>query len=75
MRYVNRCCYFIHFSNKFYILTQVAQYLPFSHVELQMFLRKFEEEELREVMRIKKKYTDVKRWIKLRMKEIQGGVR
>ena len=36
-----------------------------------MFLKKFEEEEIREINKIKKKYADIKKWIKFRIKEIQ----
>lgn len=49
---------------------QVAQYLHFSNVELQTFLKKFEEEEIREIYRIKKNYAEIKNWIKLRIKEL-----
>ena len=35
-------------------------------------LKKFEEEELREVNKIKKKYADIKKWIKIRIKELQA---
>ena len=48
----------------------MAQYLHFSNIELQTFLRKFEEEEIREVYRIKKSYAEIKNWIKLRIKEL-----
>jgi hypothetical protein len=37
-----------------------------------MFLKKFEEEEIRGVNRIKKKYADIKKWIKIRIKELES---
>ena len=36
-----------------------------------MFLKKFEEEEIREINKIKKKYADIKKWVKFRIKEIE----
>ncbi|CAG2184065.1 unnamed protein product, partial [Oppiella nova] len=61
---------FIFNKNKDEISSEVAQYLRLSNPELQMFLKKFEEEEIREINKLKKRFADVKKWIKLRLKEL-----
>ncbi|XP_054168005.1 ras association domain-containing protein 2-like [Oppia nitens] len=62
---------FIFNKNKNEISSEVAQYLCLTNAELQMFLKKFEEEEIREINKIKKKFLSIKTWIKLRIKEIE----
>lgn len=55
------------------ISPEVAQYLNLSPVELNMFLRKFEEEELKEIKRIKNKYDGALRYMKARIKELESS--
>ncbi|XP_076327141.1 ras association family member isoform X1 [Tachypleus tridentatus] len=53
------------------ISCEVAQYLNLSEVELKAFIQKFNEEEERGIQRIKKKYEEIQRYIKLRLKELE----
>ncbi|RWS26172.1 ras association domain-containing protein 2-like protein [Leptotrombidium deliense] len=62
---------FIFNKNKVEVSSEVAQYLNLSNVELQMFLKKFEEEEMKEVERIKKRFDNAKQYMKLRIKELE----
>lgn len=51
---------------------EVAQYLNFSEVELTTFIKKFHEEEDREVEKIKNKFKTLQRRIQARMQELKS---
>ena len=55
------------------VSAEMAAFINLSQVELDMFLRKFEEEENKEILRVRRKYDNVRKFIKLRLKEIEAG--
>ncbi|KAI1303700.1 Ras association domain-containing protein 6 [Halotydeus destructor] len=67
--------------SKVYVMTkplhevslEVAAFLNLSSIELGMFLKKFEEEEQKEIDRIKAKFDNVRKYIRLRIKELEAG--
>lgn len=64
---------FISTSDKKEVSSEVAQYINLSEIELNMFLRKFEEEEVREKVRVIEKYEKVKDMIMNQIKLLQSS--
>lgn len=54
------------------VSAEVAQFINLSEVELRLFLKKFEEEESKEILRLRRKYDNVRKYIKIRIKELEG---
>lgn len=64
---------FISTSDKKEISSDVAQYINLSEIELNMFLRKFEEEEVREKVRVIEKYEKARNMIINQIKLLQSS--
>lgn len=64
---------FISTSDKKEVSSEVAQYINLSEIELNMFLRKFEEEEVREKVRVIEKYEKARNMIVNQIKLLESS--
>lgn len=64
---------FISTSDKKEVSSEVAQYINLSEIELNMFLRKFEEEEVREKVRVIEKYEKARNLIMNQIKQLESS--
>jgi len=63
---------FILNKNRKEVSCEVAQYLNFSNVELQLFLKKFEEEEEKEIERVKERFESARKYIEVLLNKYQN---